>query len=91
MARHYGRCRRSQKLNAATPHRHWKTAIVVAGLRPSNIVTPMALDAPINGHSFQRYVDRVLIADLQPGDIIITDNLGSHKGPSVQAARSSRC
>lgn len=46
----------------------------------------MVLDGPINGRSFQTYVDRVLIPDLQPGDIVIMDNLGSHKGPGVQAA-----
>lgn len=46
----------------------------------------MVLDGPINGRSFQTYVDRVLIPDLRPGDIVIMDNLGSHKGPGVQAA-----
>ena len=46
----------------------------------------MVLDGPINGRSFQTYVDRVLVPDLRPGDIVIMDNLGSHKGPGVQAA-----
>jgi len=58
----------------------------IAGLRLIGIVAPMVLDGPINGRSFQTYVDRVLIPDLLPGDIVIMDNLGSHKGPGVQAA-----
>lgn len=86
MARRYGRCRRGQRLRSAVPHGHWKTTTFVAGLRLTGIVAPMVLDGPINGRSFQTYVDRVLIPDLRPGDIVIMDNLGSHKGPGVQAA-----
>ena len=86
MARRYGRCPRGQRLRSAVPYGHWKTTTFVAGLRLSGIVAPMVLDGPINGRSFQTYVDRVLIPDLRPGDIVIMDNLGSHKGPGVQAA-----
>ncbi|OUJ01516.1 transposase [Acetobacter cibinongensis] len=86
MARRYGRCRRGQRLRSAVPHGHWKTTTFVAGLRLTGIVAPMVLDGPINGRSFQTYVDRVLVPDLRPGDIVIMDNLGSHKGPGVQAA-----
>jgi len=86
MTRRYGRCRRGQRLRSAVPHGHWKTTTFVAGLRLTGIVAPMVLDGPINGRSFQAYVDRVLVPDLRPGDIVIMDNLGSHKGPGVQAA-----
>jgi transposase len=86
MARRYGRCRRGQRLRSAVPHGHWRTTTFVAGLRLTGIVAPMVLDGPINGRSFQTYVDRVLIPDLRPDDIVIMDNLGSHKGPGVQAA-----
>ena len=86
MARRYGRCRRGQRLRSAVPHGHWKTTTFVAGLRLTGIVSPMVLDGPINGRSFQTYVDRVLVPDLRPGDIVIMDNLGSHKGFGVQAA-----
>lgn len=86
MARRYGRCRRGHRLRSAVPHGHWKTTTFIAGLRLTGIVAPMVLDGPINGRSFQAYVDRVLIPDLRPGDIVIMDNLGSHKGPGVQAA-----
>lgn len=68
------------------PHGHWKTTTFVAGLRLTGIIAPMVLDGPINGRSFQTYVDRVLMPDLRPGNIVIMDNLGSHKGPGVQAA-----
>lgn len=86
MARRYGRCLRGHRLRSAVPHGHWKTTTFVAGLRLTGIVAPMVLDGPINGRSFQTYVDRILVPDLRPGDIVIMDNLGSHKGPSVQAS-----
>jgi transposase len=58
----------------------------VAGLRNSGMVAPMVLDGPINGVAFQAYVDQVLVPELRPGDIVILDNLGSHKGAGVRAA-----
>jgi transposase len=86
MARTHGRARRGQRLRAAIPHRHWKTTTFIAGLRNSGMVAPMVLDGPINGAAFQAYVDQVLVPDLAPGDIVIMDNLGSHKGAGVRAA-----
>lgn len=50
------------------------------------MVAPMVLDGPINGVSFQAYVDQVLVPELRPGDIVIMDNLGSHKGAGVRDA-----
>ena len=50
------------------------------------MVAPMVLDGPINGIAFQAYIDQVLVPELQPGDVVVMDNLGSHKGPSVRAA-----
>ncbi len=50
------------------------------------MVAPMVLDGPINGNVFQAYVDQVLVPDLRPGDIVIMDNLGSHKGAGIRAA-----
>ena len=52
----------------------------------SGMVAPMVLDGPINGIAFQAYIDQVLVPELQPGDVVVMDNLGSHKGPSVRAA-----
>lgn len=50
------------------------------------MVAPMVLDGPINARAFQAYVDQVLVPELKPGDIVVMDNLGSHKGPNVRRA-----
>lgn len=86
MARRRGRAPKGERLRAAVPHGHWKTTTFVAGLRLSGMVAPMALDGPINGRSFQAYVDQVLVPELKPGDVVVMDNLGSHKGPGVRVA-----
>jgi transposase len=86
MARTHGRAPRGERLRSAIPHGHWKTTTFVAGLRNSGMVAPMVLDGPINGSAFQAYVDQVLAPALRPGDIVIMDNLGSHKGAGVRAA-----
>jgi transposase len=86
MARTHGRARRGKRLRAAIPHAHWKTTTLVAGLRSTGMVAPMVLDGPINGAAFQAYVEQVLVPELKPGDTVILDNLGSHKGPGVRAA-----
>jgi transposase len=86
MARLRGRAPRGERLRAGIPHGHWKTTTFVAGLRLGAIVAPMVLDGPINRDAFQAYVDQVLVPELSPGDIVIMDNLGSHKGPAVRRA-----
>lgn len=86
MARTHGRAPRGQRLRAAIPHGHWKTTTFVAGLRSTGMVAPMVLDGPINGEMFQAYVDQVLVPELRPGDVVVMDNLGSHKGAGVRAA-----
>jgi transposase len=86
MARTRGRAPRGERLRASIPHRHWKTTTFVAGLRLSGMVAPMVLDGPINGCAFQAYVDQVLAPTLAPGDIVVMDNLGSHKGVRVREA-----
>jgi transposase len=86
MARTHGRAPRGERLRAAIPHGHWKTTTFVAGLRNTGMVAPMVLDGPINGELFLTYVEQVLVPELRPGDIVIMDNLGSHKGAGVQAA-----
>ncbi|MCO6415788.1 IS630 family transposase [Siccirubricoccus sp. KC 17139] len=83
LARTHGRAPRGERLRTAG---HWKTTTLVAGLRNTSIVAPMVLDVPINGELFQAYVDQVLVPELRPGDVVIMDNLGSHKGASVRAA-----
>lgn len=86
MARTRGRAPRGKRLRAGVPHGHWKTTTFVAGLRLTGVVAPIVLDGPINGEAFQAYVDQALVPVLKPGDIVVMDNLGSHKGPGVRKA-----
>jgi transposase len=86
MARTRGRCARGTRLRSSVPHGHWQTTTFVAGLRLSGIAAPFVLDGPINRRTFQAYVEQVLVPELAPGDIVVMDNLGSHKGPGVRAA-----
>ena len=86
MARLRGRAPRGERLRASLPHGHWKTTTFVAGLRLGGIDAPMVIDGPINGEIFLAYVRHVLVPTLRPGDIVVMDNLGSHKGAGVRAA-----
>src|SRR3546814_16036726 len=82
---------RGQRLRAKVPHRHWKTLTFLAALRHDGVEAPWLLDGPINGERFRLYVEKVLVPSLRPGDIVIMDNLGSHKGKAVrQAIRADR-
>src|SRR5829696_4928467 len=85
MARRYGRALRGQRLRASVPHGHWKTTTFVAGLRLTGLVAPSVLDGPINRDAFEVYVEKVLVPELRLGDVVVMDNLSSHKGPSVRA------
>ena len=84
MARRYGRCPRGERLRASVPHGHWKTTTFVAGLTTRGIIAPWVLDGPINRDAFETYIEKVLVPELSPGDIVIMDNLSSHKGPRVR-------
>jgi transposase len=86
MARTHGRAPRGERLRMGVPFGHWKTTTLVAGLRLSGIVAPMVLDGPINHRAFDAYVEQILVPELRPGDIVIMDNLSSHKSPAVRAA-----
>ena len=86
MARIHGRAARGKRLCAPIPHGHWKTTTFVAGLRTTGTVAPMVLDGPINGLTFQAYIDQVPVPELQPGDVVVMDNLSSHKGADVRTA-----
>lgn len=85
MARRYGRAPRGQRLRAAIPHGHWKTTTFVAGLRVTGMTAPLVFDGPINAQVFEAYVEQFLAPTLRPGDVVIMDNLSSHKGPKVRA------
>jgi len=85
MARRYGRAPRGRRLRGGVPHGRWKTMTFVAGLRTSGIVAPFVLDGPINRSAFETYVEQVLVPELRPGDVVILDNLSSHKGARGRA------
>ncbi len=86
MTRTHGRARRGARLLAKVPHGHWRTLTFLAALRADAITAPCVVDGPINGATFLAYVEQILVPTLKPGDIVIMDNLGSHKGQAVRAA-----
>jgi transposase len=84
MTRLRGWAPRGDRLLAKAPHGHWRTLTFLAALRCDRIVAPCVIDGPINGDSFRAYVEQLLVPTLRPGDIIIIDNLGSHKAKIVR-------
>jgi len=91
MTRTHGRARRGERLVAKVPHGRWTTMTLIAALRHDRIDAPMVLDGPINGDAFRAWVEQFLIPTLRPGDVVVLDNLGSHKGKAVrQAIRKAR-
>ena len=84
MARTHGRCPRGQRLRMALPHGHWKTTTLVVALSVNGVVASMVVDRAINRIWFEAYVEQVLAPALVPGQIVVMDNLGSHKGPRVR-------
>ena len=75
---------RGRRLIAHAPHAHWKTMTFIAALRHDRVDAPWVLDGPINGQAFKTYVETQLLKTLRPGDIVVLDNLGSHKGKEVR-------
>ena len=86
MTRKCGRAPRGLRCLGSAPHGHWKTTTFVAGLRHDRVIAPMVLDGPIDGEMFLAWVQQFLCPTLQPGDIVILDNLPSHKVDGVRAA-----
>jgi len=86
MTRTRGRAPRGQRCIASVPHGHWKTTTFIAGLRANGLTAPMVLDGPMDGKAFVAYVKTFLCPTLTPGDIVIADNLSSHKVAGVNAA-----
>ena len=86
MTRTHGRSPRGQRLVASVPHGHWRTLTFIAALRRDGLTAPCVFDGPINARSFTAWVAQFLVPTLRPGDIVVLDNLGSHKGPAVRQA-----
>jgi transposase len=85
-----GRSRRGQRLLGSAPFGHWNTSTFLAGLRHDRIVAPLVLDGAINGRSFRAYIEQFLAPTLRLGDIVIADNLASHKVAGVREAIEAR-
>jgi transposase len=82
----YGRAKRGTRLIDTSPHGHWKTSTFIAGLRADGMVAPAVFDGAINADLFLAYVEQVLVPTLTPDDIVVMDNLSSHKKPAVRQA-----
>jgi transposase len=89
MARPRGRSLRGTRLIASVPYGHWKTTTFLAGLRTSGLVAPLVVDGAINGEIFLAYVRQQLVPTLRSGDVVIMDNLSSHKPAGVRQAIES--
>jgi transposase len=86
MVRRYGRAPCGQRLVASAPHGHWQTSTFLAALRQDQITAPCVIDGAINGETFLAYVEQILVPTLAPGDVVIMDNLSSHKVAGVRQA-----
>jgi transposase len=86
MARRYGRCPRGQRLVSAVPNGHWHTTTFVGALRHDRLTAPCIFDGPMNAECFRAYVEQCLAPTLRPGDIVVLDNLSSHKVAGIREA-----
>lgn len=90
MTRRYGRAPRGQRCVGSAPHGHWKTTTFVGGLRHDRLTAPMVVGEPMDGEMFLAWVQRFLCPTLEPADIVILDNLSSHKVAGVRPAIEAR-
>jgi transposase len=90
MARSHGRAPRGERLVASVPYGHWHTTTFLCGLRQDGLVAPLVLDGAINGAAFLAYIEQMLCPTLHLGDIVICDNLPSHKVSGVREAIEAR-
>ncbi len=86
MTRLRGWFKRGTALVAKVPHGHWKTLTFIAGLRQGEVVAPCVFDGPITANSFSAWVEQSLVPTLKPGDVVVLDNLSSHKDPRARKA-----
>lgn len=92
MARRYGRAPRGERVADAIPHGHWKTTTFVGALRADGLTAPMVIDGAMNGDLFVAYVEQVLVPTLRAGDVVLMDNLSSHKRvAAVRAIEGAGC
>lgn len=85
MTRLRGRAKRGERLLAKVPHGHWQTTTLIAALDVEGIRCSTVVDGAVNGDIFEAFVARVLLPELRPGDIVVMDNLSSHKTQRTRA------
>jgi len=90
MTRHRGRARKGERLRARAPFGHWGTQTFIAALRHDGLTAPWIIDAPMNRKIFETYVETQLAPTLSPGDVVILDNLSSHKSEVAKAILRER-
>ena len=86
LTRRYGRAPRGQRCIASAPYGDWQTTTFIGGLRHNQLIAPMVADGPMDGEMFRAWVRQFLCPTLRPGDIVILDNLSSHKVAGVKEA-----
>lgn len=79
-----GWCKRGKRLTGYAPHGHWRTMTFIGALRYDQLTAPCVFDGPINSICFKAYIEQILLPTLKKGDIVIMDNLGSHKAKSIR-------
>lgn len=90
MTRLRGRALRGERLLAKVPHGHWKTTTLIGALGITGLRCSTVVDGAVNGDVFEAFVDQVLAPQLRPGDVVVLDNLSSHKGARVRQAIAAR-
>lgn len=81
-----GRSPKGTRCLGQAPYGHWQTTTFICALRAQGLVAPCVLDGPINGEAFRAWVQQALVPVLQPGDLVVMDNLGSHKVAGIADA-----
>ena len=81
-----GRSRKGTRCIGHAPYGHWKTTTFICGLRTVGLVAPLVIDGPLNGDIFRAWVEQMLVPVLQPGDMVVLDNLSSHKVAGIEEA-----
>lgn len=84
MTRNYGRARGGERVPEGTPQRHWHTVTMLAALTTRGLQSPMTIESPTDGDVFLAYLEQVLCPQLQPGQVVIMDNLAAHKVAGVR-------
>lgn len=92
MTREYGRCPRGKRLKGSAPFRRWGNQTLIAGMSCDGIVAPWVISGAMDRDAFDAYVEKVLIPELEPGDVVILDNLATHKSETAaQMLKSHDC